>query len=103
MHARSLALTWRARLRSQKRIQRDACAPQYAITFDDVTKAASTLTVSRSQTAAVDGACDAAVMIASSAVTGANPNPRVSCLLFLLHLIPSSFVSGCRCHSRLPS
>ena len=73
-------LTWGARLHSQKRIQRDACAPQYSITFDDVTKDASTLTVS-----SASGNCDAGVMIASSAVTGANPDPRVSCPLFLLH------------------
>ena len=62
---------------AQKRIQRDACAPQYAITFDDVTKAASTLTVS-----SASGDCDAAVMIASAAVSGANPNPRVRSVSF---------------------
>ena len=79
MYARAFVRPELNFLLPQKRIQRDACAPQYAITFDDVTKAASTLTVS-----SASGNCDAAVMIASAAVTGANPNPRVSCPPFLL-------------------
>jgi hypothetical protein len=92
MRARSVALTRGARLRLQKRIQRDACAPQYSITFDDVTKDATTLTVS-----SASGNCDAGVMIASSAVTGADPNPRVSCPLFLLPCMTCPLDgSGCR-------
>ena len=57
----------------QKRIQRDACAPQYSVTFDDVTRNIASLTVS-----STTGNCDAGLMVNANQVTGANANPRVS-------------------------
>lgn len=56
----------------QKRIQRDACSPQYSVTFDDVTRNIAGLTVS-----SATGNCDAGLMVNANQVTGANANPRV--------------------------
>lgn len=58
----------------QKRIQRDACAPQYSVTFDDVTRDIAGLTVS-----STTGNCDAGLMVNANQVAGANANPRVRC------------------------
>lgn len=79
-----MALTRRCCL-LQKRISRDACAPKYTLFYDDVSKAASSLTIS-----STTGDCDAPVMIASQAVTGANPNPRVRRTCNCCRLPPSS-------------